>query len=258
MSTIEAMAKRLTDARRSGRTVTGFPGEVPDTFEAAYKVQDAVLALYPGALAGWKVALVRPEFRERFGADRYVGPLLVGNVREATSGVMAFPVYGAGNSGVEAEFAFCVTRDLYGDCGEFADALGPLYVAVEVVGSPISDLPTHGPAAAIADHGNNIGFVFKRAIDDWRERPLESLLTTVEIDGNIVGDGHAAKLPGGPMAAISHLVTTLGCRGRHIRAGDWISTGATTGVHRADPGASVVVTYGNLGTIALRLTKVEA
>jgi hypothetical protein len=50
----------------------------------------------------------------------------------------------------------------------------------------------------------------------------------------------------------------FGCRGRHIRAGDWISAGATTGVHRADPGASVVVTYGNLGTIVLRLIRVEA
>ena len=258
MSTIEAIAKHLTEMRRSGRTVTGFPGEVPSTFDAAYDIQDAVLALCPGALAGWKVALVRPEFREQFGTDRYVGPLLAHNVREAATGSMDFAVYDSGNTGIEAEFAFCVTRDLTPGGSDFADALGPLHLAVEIVGSPIADLPGRGPAAAIADHGNNIGFVFGRALADWRARPLDSLVTRVEIDGMTVGEGSAAKVSGGPMAAIAHLVAVLDRRGRRIKAGDWISTGATTGVHRADPGAAVLVTYGDLGTIALRLTKAGA
>ena len=249
MSTIETIAKHLIEGRRASRTVSGFPGEVPGTFNAAYDIQDAVLALCPGELAGWKIALVRPEFREQFGTDRYVGPLLARNVREALGGNVDFAVYDFGNTGVEAEFAFCVTRDLHPGEEVFADALGPLHLAVELVGSPIADLPAYGPAAAIADHGNNTGFVFGRAIADWSRCPLDSLVTRVEIDGVTVGEGSAAKVPGGPMTAIAHLIAVLDRRGRRVKAGDWISTGprrAYTGPAPAHRSSSPMVTSGRL------------
>jgi 2-keto-4-pentenoate hydratase len=254
-SRIAETAARFAALRRSGRPVTGYPGTVPESFDDAYVVQDAVLALYPGALAGWKVALVRPELRERFGAERYVGPMLSRNIREAAAGAAEIPVYGAGNTAVEAEFAFRLTRDLAPGETDFADALGPMFLAIEIIGGPISDLATFGPAAAISDHGNNTGFVFGRAITDWRTRPLEDHATRVEVNGVTVGEGSAANVPGGPTAAVAFLAAVLARRGLGLKAGDWISTGATTGAHRADPGDEVVASFGSFGSIALKLTK---
>ena len=59
---------------------------------------------------------------------------------------------------------------------------------------------------------------------------------TTTIDGKQVGQASAAGIPGGPIESVRFLLGHLAQRRRPLRAGDWVSTGAITGVHRVFPG----------------------
>jgi 2-keto-4-pentenoate hydratase len=57
------------------------------------------------------------------------------------------------------------------------------------------------------------------------------------IDGRIVGEGSPDSLSGGPLASLVFLLNNLAQRGRSLRKGDLVSTGAVTGVHPAPAGS---------------------
>src|SRR5690606_21803758 len=131
-----------------------------------------------------------------------------------------------GFSAVEAEFACQISKDLMPgrvpSKDELLDAIGSLHIACEVAGSPLATLNDLGPIAAVSDHGNNLAVVVGAQIADWRSRPLDTLAVRTLLDDRIVGEGSAANIAGGPVAAVSFLVTHLAARGRSLRAGDWV------------------------------------
>jgi 2-keto-4-pentenoate hydratase len=47
---------------------------------------------------------------------------------------------------------------------------------------------------------------------------------------------HVSRRPGGPLASLGWLAEHLAGRGRHLRAGDVVATGMTTGIHAVQPG----------------------
>lgn len=57
------MAETLVAARRAGRALEGFPGEIPADMTAAYEIQDAAMARWSDTLAGWKIGNIAPERR---------------------------------------------------------------------------------------------------------------------------------------------------------------------------------------------------
>ena len=59
-------------------------------------------------------------------------------------------------------------------------------------------------------------------------------------------------LPGGPLAALAFLLTHCAERGRPLRKGQWISSGAVTGVHQIEAGQSAELSFGSYGTLRCR------
>ena len=85
--------------------------------------------------------------------------------------------------------------------------------------------------ASSASAINNAGLIVGPAIEDWSTRSWEQLTSQSRINGEIVGTGHAGRVMGGPLAALAWLVEALAARGRVLKAGEWVSTGMTTGIH---------------------------
>ena len=69
------ISKRLVAARRSGRALPDFPGELPSSLSEAYAVQSASISRWSDEVAGWKVGGVPPELRSTLGAPRLAGPI---------------------------------------------------------------------------------------------------------------------------------------------------------------------------------------
>ncbi len=252
------IAARLVSARLDARALSAFPGVLPVTLGQAYLIQEVAIHLWPDQIAGWKIGMVPAPFRERLGADRVVGPIWSRSVWKG-EGVVEFPVFAGGFAAVEAEYVFRMGSDApAGKTGwtddEAAGLVAALHVGVETAGSPMAFINELGPTVVASDFGNNAGLIVGPEIHDWRRR-LSELTARTEIEGRLVGEGAPNVLPGGPMTALRFLLAHLAERERPLKAGQYVSSGAITGVHDILAGQSARLSFGADGEILCRAVK---
>ncbi len=256
----ELIVQAFRSAREDNRPLDAYPGEMPANAAEAYALQDMAIAGRP--VPGWKIAGVRPDMREAFGANRIAGPILkLIDLRQAGNGALTIPVIAGGFAAVEAEFAFVLKQDLPDNPTEaqIVEAVGAMHVAIEIAGGPFAGLSDLGPAAVVSDHGNNLAVVLGPEVGIWVDKPLDALTAAVSINGKAVAQGSAANLPeGGPLGAVSWLVGNLVDRGHRLKQGHVISTGATTGVHRVNVGDRIEMRFVDLPPLTLRITAADA
>nr|WP_221282079.1 2-keto-4-pentenoate hydratase [Chiayiivirga flava] len=230
------------------RALSDFPGELPDDLESAYRIQDAAIARFPDRVVGWKVGYVAPERRDASGDERIVGPVFAGGLWMASDST-AFPVFVGGFAAVEAEYVARLAFDappekLHWSADEAAELTAALHTGIETAGSPLASINVIGPRAVVPDFGNNAGLILGPEIEGWRTRALTSMACDCAIDDRIVGRGGAMTLSGGPMGALAFALARNARRGRPLRAGDLVTTGAATGIHDIVAGQSAWVDFG--------------
>jgi 2-keto-4-pentenoate hydratase len=256
-----AIARAFVEARREARALPDFPGVIPSDLASAYAIQDAAIQFYGDEIAGWKVGRIAPELQDRFGAERLAGPIFKPNVHSAAERVRA-PVFIGGFAAVEAEYLFRLDQDIPGDkldwsYDEVAALEGDLMIGVEMAGSPLATINALGPAVVVSDFGNNASLIVGPPVRDWRSRS-DALTCATLIDGEVVGRGGAASIPGGPLEAVRFLLENVARRGRPLRAGQLVSTGAATGIHDITAGRSARVDFGPDGVIELETVPAAA
>jgi 2-keto-4-pentenoate hydratase len=255
VATSSEIAASLVEARLARRQLDGFPGPLPASLEDAYRIQDAAIARWRDDISGWKIGLVAPEMRVRLGSDRIAGPIFARDVRIAKAGQAAhFPVFAGGFAAVEGEFIFrmgadapAAKRDWSED--EAIDLVAAVHIGVETAGSPMRMINDLGSTVVVSDFGNNFGVVLGAEIADWRKR-LNDIEVATAIEGRTVGTGFATGLPGGPVAGLRFLLAHLAARGRPLRKGQLVSSGAVTGVHDIVVGQTATISFAGCGSIA--------
>lgn len=259
----EAVAGELVAARLAAQSLARFPGRLPVDLAEAYRCQDAAIARWPAPVAGWKVGYIAPERREPQGDPRLVGPVFAGNIRPLDGAEGEFAVIAGGFAAVEAEFMFRLARDIPAQVHDWtpeeaAQEVAALHVGIELAGSPLADINVLGPCAVVADCGNNAGLLLGPAIANWQDVAMEDLLCSTWIDGQLVGRGGAATLAGGPLAALAFALSRNARCGRTMRAGEWITTGAATGIHDIVAGQHAVIDFGAYGRLRCRAVPARA
>jgi 2-keto-4-pentenoate hydratase len=255
---LATIARRLVRARLNGLALSAFPGELPATLEDAYAIQDAAIEEWPDATRGWKVGRIQEPWLARLGAERLVGPIFSRGVYEASGDKeIDFPVIPGGFAAVEAEFVVRLVRDVPAERARWtpeaaAELVDALHVGVEVAGSPLASINDLGPLAVVSDFGNNLGLIVGPRIDAWRELPPKRLSSETFVEGRSVGRGTAASVPGGPLAALAFALECCARRGLRLKAGDFVSTGATTGIHEIEPGMAATAAFAGVGQIHCR------
>jgi 2-keto-4-pentenoate hydratase len=250
---IAAVARTLVSARYKALALAAFPSALPLDLAASYAIQEAALGLYPGAPIGWKVGIIHPSLRAALGSERLSGPVFADALQDRREAVQsAFhlnaPMFAGGSAAIEAEFIAELRHDAPDDkldwtLEEAASMIGQFYAGIELAGSPVPDINGLGPCAVAADFGNNAGLILGPAIADWRDHPFDQYQTKTSIDGQNVGCGSAASVPGSPIESVRFLLGHLAKRGRPMRQGALISTGATTGVHDVVIGQSAHISF---------------
>lgn len=242
------IADRFLAARRSASGLQQYPGEMPHTLEEAYRIQDAAIASWSRPIVGWKVGRVPADLTSRYGADRLAGPIF--DSRPADGSELQLPVFEQGFAAGEAEFLLRLgrapdpSRTTY-TLDEVRDHIVAVHVGIEVASSPLRTINELGPIAVISDFGNNNGLVIGPEIPDWRSSGFEDWTVTTRIDGAVVGTGKAASFPDGAIGAAKFLLELMAARGIALHPGQWISSGAVTGVHDARPGQRVEADFGD-------------
>jgi len=252
------IADRFLSARRSAAGLLDYPGEMPATLDEAYAVQDAAIEAWNRPIVGWKVGRVPPALVERFAADRLAGPIF--SVRSATadSREAEMPVFEKGFAAGEAEFLLRIGHrppagKLRYTLDEAAELIDAVHVGIEVASSPLRPINDLGPAAIVSDFGNNNGLVVGAAISDWRTSGFEDWSVTTLIDGVECGTGRARSFVDGAIGSARFLFELMARRGVGLKAGQWISSGAVTGVHAVRPGQTVEASFGEKLKVRCRL-----
>ncbi|MDF2995919.1 MAG: fumarylacetoacetate hydrolase [Xanthobacteraceae bacterium] len=247
-------AEEFIAARREVRVLDAFPGPLPATLDDAYAVQEEVLRLTARRLAGWKVAGIPQGFRAQYDAERLVGPVFADAVQEVAKGGHAtVEVHEGGFCAVEAEFVVRLLADPPEGALSADDiaAIATLHAGSEIASSPLATINDLGPGAVISDHGNNSGAIVgpaipRSAFDHWK-----ALASRTYVNGELVGEGSAARVVGGPFAGAAFLAAQLATRGRRLKEGDIILTGMTTGVHPVPVGAHARFEFEGIGSFTL-------
>ncbi|MDO8295945.1 MAG: 2-keto-4-pentenoate hydratase [Caulobacter sp.] len=249
------IARTFVDARRAARALPAFPGAIPASLDQAYLIQDAAIGLFPDAIAGWKVGRVPPHLQARLGEERVAGPTFREALRTPRPGeAVALPVIAGGFAAVEAEFVYRLALDAPASKTDWtvAEALalvGGLHIGVEFAGSPLKAINDLGSTVVASDFGNNAALVVGPEIPGWRGRADASMACETFIDDAPVGAGTAASTPGGPAAALAFLLGHCAARGRPLTAGQYVTTGAATGIHEITAGQTARVSFGEFGEI---------
>lgn len=256
-----AIAEKFVAARLAAARLDAFPGTIPPDLDAAYACQDAAIGLWPDVVGGWKVGWIGPDWQRRVGEERLVGPIFRGNIFASRSAdIIDLPVIDGGFSAVEAEFVVRIGRDAPRDkvrwtADEAAAWVDALHIGVESAGSPLATINQLGPCVVVTDFGNNAGLIVGPEIPEVLARDTRSLTCETLIDGALVGSGGASSLHGGPLAALAFALGRCARRGRPLKAGDLVTTGAASGIHDIRIGQSAVVRFGAHGEIRCRAVR---
>jgi 2-keto-4-pentenoate hydratase len=252
----ELLARQLVDARMAQKALPSYPGDVPIDLAHSYSIQDQAIALYPSTVIGWKVGLIRPSLSPKLGATRLSGPIFQDGLIHVdparTLWTVAAPIFAHGSAAIEAEFVIRLGHDapagkVEWSMDEAMAMVGNVHTGIELAGSPVPNINGLGPCAVASDFGNNAGLVLGPEIADWHDRPLEAWGTKTWIDGQLVGTGSAASVPGTPFESLRYLLENLSLRGHTLHRGDWVSTGATTGVHDVLVGQRARIDFDHVG-----------
>lgn len=255
----EDIARAFVEARQAGGALPDYPGTLPETLDQAYGIQERAIALFGGRVAGWKVGKIPSPLDEAHGVNRLAGPIFADSVVEAAGegDTPDMPIFSAGFGAAEAEFLLRLgdlppSFDRAWTNEAAAAHVDAIHVGIEVASSPFPGINDHGPAVTVSDFGNNNGLVIGRAIP--REIDFHGWPVSLTVDGEVAGTGTAGGMLDGPFGAVRFLFELAARRGLPLAKGQWISTGAVTGVHQVAVGAAVEARFGTEYQLRCRIT----
>ncbi|MDC7692700.1 2-keto-4-pentenoate hydratase [Asticcacaulis sp. DXS10W] len=253
---LKEIAQNLVSARRSARALSDYPGQIPAGLSDSYAIQEEAIRLWDRPVVGWKIGRLAPERQAEHGTERLAGPIFE-TVFKPSEGEVEIPVFENGFAAVEAEFVFRIGVDAEPGKTDYTEVealrlIDALFAGIEMAGSPLPTINKLGPTVVASDFGNNFGLILGAKLasfdetsspEDLSEAVVKGYGATTRIDGEIVGEGGLFTMPGGPLKAIGWLAGHLAARGRPLKKGQLISSGATTGIHDILPGQTSVVSY---------------
>lgn len=250
-----SVARQFVDARLAGRSIAAFPGPLPADMAQGYLVQEQAIRLWPDQVVGWKVGRISLEVQAELSAQRVNGPIFSRHVWAADpASPTALPCIAGGFAAVEAEYIYRLGRDapagkLDWTEAEALDLVDEMLVGVEFAGSPLKTINALGPRVVAADFGNNTGLILGQVVPGWRGRPQDVPPCQAYVEGRQVGEGSPASIPGGPPASLAFLLAAVAARGRPLKAGQLVTTGAASGIHDIESGQTAHITFTGLQEI---------
>jgi 2-keto-4-pentenoate hydratase len=244
----ESIARAFVEARHAGAALPDYPGRPPQTLDEAYRIQERAIDLHGSTIAGWKVGRIADPLVSALGSNRLAGPIFANMVVEAGGTPPVMPVFGDGFAAAEAEFLLRIGSlpepgQPVSTNAEAAGLIDAVRIGIEIASSPFPGINDLGPAVTVSDFGNNNGLVLGEPIP--LDAPLLHWPVSLLIDGVEAGSGTAADMLDGPFGAARFLFGLAAERPLPLAVGQWISSGAITGVHQVRPGAAIEARFGD-------------
>jgi 2-keto-4-pentenoate hydratase len=221
---------RLGAARATRRPCAPVRALLPaGDLDAAYAVQSAWIAGQQAAgaiLVGRKIGLTNPVVQRQLGVDQPDFGVLLDTMECRTDAPIE--IARVLQPKIEAEIAFVLARDLTAPVigpADVAAATAYVVAALEIVDSRIAgwDIDI---VDTVADNASSGLFVLGDRHVDLAELDLPACRMTLLRAGEAVSNGSGADCLGDPLVAVAWLATTARDRGRPLRAGEIVLSGA--------------------------------
>lgn len=258
MSDHGKIARTFVDARRADTVLDAYPGTMPASLVEGYLIQDEAIAYCGRAIGGWKLGRIPHPASLRFGAERLAGPIFSDSIVIPSNDAPAMMPVLRGFAAVEVEILLRLSSTppnslSIEDAPNFVEEVR---FGIEVASSPFTGINQNGPAVTVSDFGNNFGLVVGPPILNATAPGAFDHPAALAIDGVVVGTGLVADMLDGPFGSLAFLARLSAERGHRLEPGQWISSGAITGVHQIRHGQHVRATFGS--ELALECATVPA
>lgn len=260
---IEALAAELRDCFKTGQTIAPLRTRTSsDDVDTAYAIQDTNTRFYESQgrrLVGRKIGLTSKVVQSQLGVDQPDFGMLFADM--AAGEAEPIDVAKLHQPKIEAEVALILGEDLDIHTPTIADLIrATAYVlpALEIVGSRVANWDIR-IFDTVADNASSGMFVLggpARRIDDLDLRALQ-MTTRREHEGvstgpNVVSTGSGAACLGHPLNAAVWLAGEVARRGRPLKAGDVVLTGALGPMVPVTAGDTFVAQLSGLGEVTAK------
>ncbi len=250
------LARLLATLRRERRQQSGLdPALVPADEAEAYRIAGQAAADLGWAVAGWKIAAVKPEMQE---ALRTSAPIYGRVFRQF---IMESPATLPGpdllHPITECEYMARLGADLpprtepYTQ-DEVAAAVASVHPGIEAAECRFAHDEHFPPITAILADGSGSGtLILGGEIPNWRHADIPGQQITLTVDGRERRRGTAGEALDHPLVPLTWLANELSRTGIGLWKGDIVSTGTCTGMILAKPGETHVADFGPFGTVTV-------
>jgi 2-oxo-3-hexenedioate decarboxylase len=251
---VDRLADRLAEAVRTRTPIPPLTDEVALTTEAAYEVQDAVLArLDPGgdrAVRAVKLGLTSRAKQIQMSVDEPLyGWYRTGSALDVGEPLVTGELI---QPRVEPEIAFLTAAPLAGPdvtAAQVLAATAGVMPALDVLDSRFAGYRFTLPDV-IADDASAARYVVGAPVPP-AGIDLRLAGCLFEHNGQLVDTAAGAAILGHPAAAVAWFVRKLAARGQQLPAGSVVLAGSLTAAIAVAPGDEVRVTIDHVGTLEL-------
>ncbi|MGI9411022.1 MAG: hypothetical protein ACR2OV_13165 [Hyphomicrobiaceae bacterium] len=242
-----AVANVLVEARRSRSPVdaAGF-GCDPATLEDAYAVHTAVMQKI-GTVGAFKTGIASD-------GRQVMAPIATSGLRASETSFAPDELWLAG---VELEVAFRLERPLPDRTApDFAERLRDAVIAVpaiEVVDTRLAFHESCSEWTKLADNQFNAGLVVGEPVHDWHGLDLSTPAHTLQVGAATIADGPGHINGGSAWDLLRGFVEIVGDHCGGLQVGQYVTTGALSGLHWIDKGQPVVGRVEGLGEVSVNL-----
>ncbi|MCY4051380.1 MAG: hypothetical protein OXE41_09060 [Gammaproteobacteria bacterium] len=255
-------AEWLLTARQDMRVQSNLPTSLyPDSVLQAYLVQEELVSrmskLNDSPVIGYKLACTFAPLMKMLGTDGpFYGCLMVHSTYQNN---IKLEAENFSQRIVEPEFLLEMSADLPASDEPYTAQsilpyIGDLFPSIEVVDHRYTDFTKVGVNALIADNAIHGVSVLGEAVSDWKSFDLVTHKVDLCINGKIKETGIGENVLGNPLNAMAWLANTLKSRGKTLKKGDLVTTGATSPTYQAVAGDLVRGDFGQLGEVILSFT----
>lgn len=202
-------------------------------------------------ITGAKIGLTSKAVQEQLGVDEPDFGVLFADMEANNAGTV--PAGKLLQPKVEAEIAFCLSRDIHvvgDDPSELADAIAYALPALEIVDSRVADWNITY-VDTVADNASSAMYVLGTQRVKLADIDLVGCAMRLEKNGVLVSEGSGAASLGNPLNALAWLASIRIGQGNPLKAGDIILSGALGPVVPAVPGDGFKAHIEGLGEVSV-------
>ena len=253
---IEAAAKRLREAAKSGKTCAPVRDLIGETdIEKAYAVQEinTLHRISEGAkTVGYKIGLTSPAVQAQFGISQPDFGMLWADKEVWNGGEISMKEIMQPRA--EAEIAFVLGKDLTSESITSVDVISAIEYALpalELVGSRVENWDIR-ITDTIADNASASHWALGHKPARLENLDLINCKMVMEKNGEIVSEGSGSACLGSPVNAMLWLAKTMSRLGNPMRAGDVVLTGALGPMVNVEAGDHYRAVIEGLGEVSVK------